>query len=106
MIEQIKAFLGLGNPTNYAELVKQGAVIVDVRSKSEFSAGHIPNAIHIPVDSLQPNLNKLKNKDSVIITCCASGMRSGAAKGILKANGYKHVYNGGNWMSLYRKINR
>ena len=53
--------------------------------------------------SLPLTLNKLK-KDKVIITCCASGMRSAAAKNILKSNGFTEVHNGGGWMSLQNKI--
>jgi rhodanese-related sulfurtransferase len=48
---------------------------------------------------LNSNLNKLK-KDDVIITCCASGMRSGAAKRLLKGQGFMNVHNGGTWMNL------
>lgn len=89
--------------TDYADLVKQGAVIVDVRSKSEYAGGHIKNSINIPVDQLEKNLSKL-NKEKTIITCCASGMRSASAKNILQNNGYKNVHNGGGWASLNNKI--
>jgi len=91
--------------TDYKNLVAAGAVIVDVRSPQEFAGGHIQKAINIPVDSLKSNLNKLKDKNQPIITCCASGMRSGMAKSILKANGYTNVHNGGGWLSLQHKIN-
>ena len=47
------------------------------------------------------NNNNPKNK--TIITCCASGMRSGSAKQILISNGYT-VQNGGGWSSLSGKI--
>ena len=90
--------------TNYAELVKKGAVILDVRSKSEYDGGHIKNSVNIPVDQLQKNLSKLKDKNKPIITCCASGMRSASAKSILQNNGYKNVHNGGGWSSLNNKI--
>lgn len=89
--------------TDYADLVKQGAVIVDVRSKREYEEGHIKNSLNIPVDQLDKNLSKL-SKDKTIITCCASGMRSASAKSILQNNGYKNVHNGGGWMSLNTKI--
>lgn len=89
--------------TDYADLVKQGAVIVDVRSKREYEEGHIKNSLNIPVDQLDKNLSKL-SKDKTIITCCASGMRSASAKSILQNNGYKNVHNGGGWMSLNNKI--
>jgi phage shock protein E len=104
MINAIKNLFGMGPKVDYAELVKNGAIILDVRSKGEFNGGHIKGAINIPVDSLSSNLGKLKDKKKPIITCCASGMRSASAKGILKSNGYEEVHNGGGWMSLQNKI--
>jgi phage shock protein E len=80
-----------------------GAQIIDVRTKGEFQSGHIKGAVNIPLDSLKNNLSKLK-KDKPVITCCASGMRSASAKGLLKANGFVDVYNGGAWVSLNSKI--
>lgn len=105
MLNVIKKIFGMGNSTNYSELMNNGAVILDVRSAGEFAGGHIKGAINISVDSLKNNLNKLKDKNQTIITCCASGMRSSAAKSILSANGYTSVYNGGGWSSLNAKIN-
>jgi phage shock protein E len=90
--------------TDYKSLVSQGAIILDVRSVGEFNSGHIAGAINMPVDTLQKNLGKLKDKDKVIITCCASGMRSGAAKSLLESNGYTNVHNGGGWTSLQAKL--
>ncbi|HZW69721.1 MAG TPA: rhodanese-like domain-containing protein [Hanamia sp.] len=96
----------MGPKTDFNELIKQGAVILDVRSKGEFSGGHIKNSINIPVDQLSNNLSKLKNKDKSIICCCASGIRSGAAKRILESNGYKAVYNGGGWSALQNNLEK
>ena len=104
MIDAIKKLFGFGPSTNYAELVKQGAIIVDVRSKGEYSGGHVNGSINIPLDTLSSNLDKLKDKNKAIITCCASGMRSASAKGILKSKGYTSVYNGGGWSSLNNKL--
>lgn len=104
MIQAIKNMLGLGSKVDYAKLAKEGAIILDVRSKGEYAGGHIKGSINIPVDQLSVNLIKLKDRDKPIITCCASGMRSASAKSILKSNGYKEVYNGGSWMSLQNKI--
>jgi phage shock protein E len=104
MIQFLRKLFGLGPATDYAQLVSEGAIIVDVRSSGEFANGHIEGSINIPVDALASNLNKLKDKNKVIITCCASGMRSAAAKGILKSNGYATVFNGGGWSSLDRKL--
>ncbi len=103
MFDTIKNLFGL-DKTDYLELVKNGAIIVDVRSKSEFAGGHIKNSINIPVDQLSQNLSRLKDKNKPVITCCASGMRSASAQNILKQEGYTQVYNGGGWMSLNNKI--
>ncbi len=103
MANFLSNLLGIQPKTDYAELVKQGAVIIDVRTKGEFQSGHIKGAINIPLDTLQNNFSKL-GKDKCIICCCASGMRSSSAKSILKSNGYSQVYNGGSWMSLQNKI--
>lgn len=104
MLSAIKNLLGFGPKTDYAELVKQGAIILDVRSKGEYNGGHIKGSINIPVDQLTKNLNKFKDRNKTIITCCASGSRSSMAKSILKSNAFVNVYNGGSWFSLDGKI--
>ena len=104
MIESIKKIFGFGASVNYAALVGKGAKILDVRSKSEFSSGHIDGAINIPLEELEKNLHKVKDKTKHIITCCLSGARSASAKTILNSNGYINVYNGGGWRSLNQKI--
>lgn len=104
MINALKSLFGLGPKVDYAALVKQGAVILDVRTKGEYAGGHIRGSVNIPVDQLGNNMQRFSDKNKVIITCCASGMRSGSAKSILKSKGYTQVYNGGSWMSLQHKI--
>lgn len=104
MINRLKKLFGLSAKVNYTDLVKQGAIILDVRSKAEYLNGHIKDSINIPVDTLRNNLFKLKDKNQPIITCCASGMRSASAKSILKSSGFTKVYNGGGWSSLRNKI--
>lgn len=104
MINALKSLFGMGPSVDYSALVKQGAIVLDVRSKSEFDSGHIKGAVNISVDQLASNLSKLKDKNKPIITCCASGMRSASAKNILQSNGYTQVYNGGGWSSLNTKI--
>lgn len=103
MFDIIKKLFGI-EKTDFAQLVHEGAIILDVRTTGEFSNGHIKGSINIPVDKLGANLNKLKSKNKTVITCCASGMRSASAKSILKSNGFTNVYNGGAWQSLKQKI--
>lgn len=92
-----------GTSVDYAELVKNGAQIIDVRTPAEFNGGHIKGAKNIPLQSLNQNLGKI-NKNKPVITCCASGARSAAAKSILQNSGFSEVYNGGGWQSLKSKI--
>jgi rhodanese-related sulfurtransferase len=104
MLEAIKNLFGSNPPTDYKALLKEGAIIIDVRSKGEYAGGHIQNSKNIPLDTLGNQLSQLKDKNQVIITCCASGMRSGSAKSMLQSKGYTNVYNGGGWSSLNGKI--
>jgi len=99
MLELLKKLFGFGTSVDLHELIRQGAKIVDVRTPSEFKQGSVKGAINLPLQTLSSNLSKLK-KDDVIITCCASGMRSSAAKRLLKSLGFNNVHNGGSWMNL------
>ena len=103
MLSTLKSLFGIGPSVNYKELVQNGAQIIDVRSPSEFSGGHVKGSLNIPLDGLERQLSKIK-KDKVVITVCASGMRSSIAKSKLKSLGYAEVHNGGAWVSLQSKI--
>ena len=78
------------------QLLKDGALLVDVRSPEEFSAGSRPGSVNIPLDVLGQRAREL-DKEKTILLCCASGTRSGIAAGILKRLGFKKVINAGPW---------
>ncbi len=105
MIQALKNILGIGPKVNIGELIANGALIMDVRTKGEYAGGHVKNSVNFPLDQLLSNTAKIKSKDQVIVTCCASGMRSSSAKSILKNQGYTNVHNGGAWQNLqqYKK---
>ncbi|QXP77747.1 MULTISPECIES: rhodanese-like domain-containing protein [Winogradskyella] len=88
---------------NVAEYLEKGAVILDVRTPSEYQGGHIKNAIHIPVQELGNRINEIKRLNKPVIAHCASGMRSANAASILKSNGIDAI-NGGGMASLQRKL--
>lgn len=90
--------LFFGQKVDLDELIKKGAIIVDVRTPGEFKNGHVKGSINVPLDTLSKSMNKIP-KNKPVITCCASGNRSGMAKRILKSNGYD-VHNGGGWSGL------
>jgi rhodanese-related sulfurtransferase len=81
-------------PTEAVRLMNQGAVLVDVRSQAEFDSGHILDARHVPQDEVAQAAETLKRfKDKVVVVCCESGMRSGAAARVLQAQGFTKVVN-------------
>lgn len=92
-----------GPSQDFRTLYQQGAIILDVRTPQEFKAGHIKDAVHIPLDQLIQRTAELKQRKKPVITCCASGMRSGKAKGILADAGIE-AYNGGAWQLLQQKL--
>jgi MFS family permease len=66
-------------------------VIVDVRSPGEFSAGHVTDAVNIPLDELDTRANELR-QDALIITVCGKGGgRSERAASALRARGFSQV---------------
>ncbi len=93
------ALFGKKVKVNFGELIQNGAFIIDVRTSGEYQTGHLKGSKNIPLDKLMSQVSKIK-KDQVIITCCASGMRSASAKGMLKNAGFSNVHNGGSWSSL------
>lgn len=73
---------------------ESGAYIVDVRTPEEYIDGHIPGALHIPLDRVADQLERLiPNKETKIIFYCAVGGRSQTALETALAAGYSHVYN-------------
>ncbi|BCT28390.1 hypothetical protein BVAD3_20640 [Bacillus velezensis] len=69
-----------------ANAVENGLVqVVDVRNLTEWQEGHIPNAQHIMLGTLQGRLNEIKS-DKPILVQCLSGARSAIGASILQAN--------------------
>jgi len=74
--------------------LKEGALVVDVRSPMEHAAGHPQGAINIPLDRLREGVEQeVKSRDQVILVHCLSGGRSAVAKMQLRRLGYRNVYN-------------
>ena len=81
------------------EFMSREAIILDVRTKAEYSIGAITGSKNIPLQILSSNISNIKKLNKPVITCCASGMRSATAAGILKQNGIDAM-NGGGWQGL------
>lgn len=73
---------------------KKNIIIIDVRTKHEYSQKHLKNAINIPLTTLKNKvLQNEFSKDSNIVIVCRSGMRSAKATLLLQKLGYKNVCN-------------
>ncbi len=94
---------GLFKKTDYKKLLREGAVIIDVRNPGEFAGGAAPGSENIPLGSIPKKLNQIKSLQTPVICVCASGMRSGAAKAQLVAAGVE-AYNGGPWTKMLKYI--
>lgn len=80
---------------NARELVDQGALLVDVRTREEFALEHVQGALNIPVQELASRMSELGPKERPIVIYCRSGARSANAKQMLLAAGYRHVHDMG-----------
>jgi rhodanese-related sulfurtransferase len=105
MFELLKNLFVKTDGTSLEEKLSQNPFLVDVRSKDEFNSGSCKSALNIPVDQIQNNLSKFKDKKNIVVFC-RSGMRSSHAKSILERNGYSNVTNGGTCDNVNRLLNR
>lgn len=101
MFGALKSMFGGGNEA-VLEALNNKAAIIDVRTPSEFSGGHVAGSKNIPLNELGTALNKLP-KTAPIVFCCASGARSGAATDMARSAGYD-AHNGGPWTNVNRMM--
>lgn len=80
------------------QYLKEGALVIDVRSAAEFNSGHLPQAMNMPVGEIAAQLpRRVKDKQQVLLLHCQSGMRSGMAKKTLRNLGYANAFNLGSY---------
>lgn len=80
---------------------RDDVLVIDVRTEREFKGDHHPRSKNIPLAELESRLKEIP-MDQPIMLCCASGMRSGIAKGMLKKKGYQDLFNAGTYRNLFR----
>jgi cysteine synthase/rhodanese-related sulfurtransferase len=80
-------------PAQAAQMIRDGAVLLDVRTPAEYASGHIAKAVNIPLQAFQagPVRGLPADPSKPIVTICATGRRSVAALPLLKALGYTNV---------------
>ncbi len=87
------------------KLIKNGAIILDVRTEKEFEMGHISGSQNISLGEIKERYIEL-DKNKTYITVCSHGLRSVKVEHILKEKGFKKVYNGGAWSDLQKSIEK
>jgi rhodanese-related sulfurtransferase len=95
-----------GGSSQIKQALREGAVIVDLRTAYEYDQGHIPRSLNIPVDRIRANLDRIRDLNKPVILCCANGTHCQEAGEILRKAGISPVINGGSWQSVLRKMDR
>jgi len=88
--------------SQFLEWRKNGHVVLDVRAATEFRAGHIPGAVHIPLGRIPESAGQL-SKDSTIVVHCQGGARSSIAVSMLRRLGFERVANYGGGFAEYQR---
>ena len=76
-----------------AMMAKPNAVVLDVRTTSEYAQGHVPGALHVPVSDIRTRAASALGADKArpIVVHCAVGMRSARAAKELAELGYTNI---------------
>ena len=86
------------------QAMREGAVVIDLRTAYEYDQGHVPRSLNIPIDRIRANIDRIRGLNKPVILCCSSGSHCWEAAGILRDAGITRVINGGNWQSVLRKM--
>ena len=96
---------GLVSSSEAIGYLNKGAMVIDVRTAAEFSAGHLPRAINIPLSEVKElTPRRVKDKDQVLLLHCQSGARGAKARKILVAMGYAKTFNLGSYERATRIV--
>ena len=97
------SILGLGN-AKLKEALRRGAIIIDIRTAAEFDRKKVSDSINIPIDRININLRRIVQMNRPIIICSNSDSENERVIDVLKANGVREIYNGGNWTKMWRMM--
>lgn len=76
------------------EMKTQGALLIDVREADEYTSGHAPGSVLIPLGQLDKRLKEIEDfRNKPIVLICRSGRRSAAAAEILQKAGFSDTRN-------------
>ena len=105
MFNFLKKLFSSPDNTQLSGAIREGALLVDVRSPGEFASGSVKGAVNIPLPDIENKLSKLKGYPSIVVFCL-SGHRSARAKRILEQNGFPNIINGGTWRNVRQSLEK
>jgi rhodanese-related sulfurtransferase len=98
----LRRLFGLAPKVDLVHLLAIGAIVIDVRTRSEYARGHVEGSMNIPLEELLRSMHRIP-KDKPVITCCASGVRSASAAHSLRDHRFD-AHNGGPWTKVQAAI--
>ena len=103
--ERLHAFAAL-SAQQAVRLMNQGALVIDLRSRELYDAGHIGDSRNVPVRDLESQADSLKKwRDKSVITYCDSGVDGATAARALMKLGFTKVFNLQGGLSAWLKEN-
>jgi rhodanese-related sulfurtransferase len=85
---------------------REDAVVLDIRDRKEFQAGHIVDALNIPNANLDSRLDELKKyRERPVVVACKMGQNAGAAGTLLRKQGFTNVSRLSGGMAEWRNQN-
>ncbi len=82
------------SPPNALPMLHDSSYVwIDVREAHEWTHGHLPNCIHLPMSQLKPEDFARFSKEQKMIMVCRTGSRSGRITQALREMGYSNVFN-------------
>ncbi|MDD3722308.1 MAG: rhodanese-like domain-containing protein [Lutibacter sp.] len=85
------------------EYLKEGAVVIDVRTVEEFREGHVKGSKNMVLNAIPSKVVEIKKTNRKVIAVCRSGARSGQATSFLKRQGIDAI-NGGPWQNVAKFV--
>ena len=83
---------------------QQSPLIIDVRTKREYDAGHIPGAINIEFRELKSRISEIESyKNASVVVYCEHGIRAKVAENTLEKANFKSILHLQGDMSQWRK---
>ena len=84
----------------------QGAVLLDVRDRDEYAAGHIPGSVNLPLPAIAEAAKRIPDKSTPLFVYCLSGARSSKAIAALGEMGYTKLANLGGIRAWHGEIEK